>query len=70
MARKQTIHDHAIDIENDCVLLKMIQTGTPLTLDDYVQLAFLGAPPEGIEEDGEFLASVPDVIVEGPNKVQ
>lgn len=70
MARKQIIHDHDIDIENYCVLLRMIETGTSLTLDNYVQLAFLGAPPEGIEEDGEFLASVPDVILEGPTKVQ
>ena len=63
MARK-VIHDHDIDLENDYVLRKMLELGTPLTLENYLNLAYLGDPPEGIEEDGEFLASVPDVIFE------
>jgi len=63
MARK-VIHDHDIDLENDCVLRKMLAVGAPLTLKKYLEFAFLGNPPDGIEEDGEFLASVPDVIVE------
>jgi len=33
-------------------------------LNKYIEFAFLGNPPDGIEEDGEFLASVPDVIFE------
>lgn len=70
MVRKQVVHDHDIDIENDLVLRKMIETGTPLTLENYIDFAFLGNPPEGIEEDVEFVASVPDVILEGPRKVQ
>ena len=64
------IHDHDNDLETDCVLAKMLELGTPLTLENYIQLAFLGTPPEGIEEDGEFLASVPDVILNGPKQVQ
>jgi hypothetical protein len=70
MARKQITHDHDIDLENDIVVAKMLQLGTPLTLENYIQLAYLGTPPEGIEEDGEFLASVPDVILYGPKRVQ
>jgi hypothetical protein len=64
------IHDRDLDAENDVVLRKMLELGTPLTLENYLDFAFLGNPPEGIEEDGEFLASVPDVILEGPEKVQ
>jgi hypothetical protein len=70
MVRKQVVHDDDIDIENDVVLRKMIETKTPLTLENYLDMAFLGNPPAAIEEDGEFLASVPDVILKGPNKVQ
>ena len=54
MARK-VIHDHDIDLENDCVLRKMLAVGAPLTLKKYLEFAFLGNPPDGIEEDGEFL---------------
>jgi hypothetical protein len=61
MARKQIIPD--IDSDNDVVLQKMRETGTPLNLKNYINFAFLGDPPEGIEEDGEFLGSVPDVIL-------
>ena len=70
MARKQIAHDHDIDVENDCVLAKMLELGMPLTLENYIQLAYMGTPPERIEEDGEFLASVPDVILHGPEQVQ
>ena len=70
MVRKQVVHDQEIDIENDVVLRKMIETGMPLTLENYIDFAFLGNPPAGIEEDGEFLASVPDVILNGPKTVQ
>jgi hypothetical protein len=64
------VHDRDLDAENDVVLRKMLELGTPLTLDNYLDFAFLGNPPDGIEEDGEFLASVPDVILEGPERVQ
>jgi hypothetical protein len=60
MARKPITHD---DSESDVVLKKMRETETPLTLKNYIDFAFLGDPPEGIEEDGEFLGSVPDVIL-------
>ncbi len=70
MPRKQIIHDRDIDIENDCVLAKMLSAGAPLTLEKYLEFAFLGNPPEGIEEDGEFLASVPDVILANSKRVQ
>ena len=55
---------HDFDIENDAVLAKMLAVGAPLTLKTYLEFAFLGNPPEGIEEDAEFLASVPDVVLE------
>jgi hypothetical protein len=64
------VHDRDLDAENDVVLRKMLELGTPLTLENYLDIAFLGNPPEGIEEDGEFLASVPDVILSGPERVQ
>ena len=64
------VHDRDLDAENDVVLRKMLELGTPLTLENYLDFAFLGNPPEGIEEDGEFLASVPDVILNGPRRVQ
>jgi hypothetical protein len=70
MTRKQIVHDHDIDLQNDIVLCKMLEAGIPLTLENYVDLAFLGTPPDGIEEDGEFLALVPDIILEGPTRVQ
>jgi len=66
MARKQILHD--IESENDVVLQKLRETGTPLTLDNYIEFAFLGDPPEGIEEDGEFLADVPDVILKNSGR--
>jgi hypothetical protein len=66
MARKQIIRD---DSENDVVLRKMFETGTPLTLENYIDFAFLGSPPDGIEEDGEFLGSVPDVILKNSRRL-
>jgi hypothetical protein len=47
----------------DIVLDKMIETNTPLTLENYIRFAFLGNPPEGIEKDAEFLSEVPDQIL-------
>jgi hypothetical protein len=73
MARKQTkqlCFARDLDAENDVVLRTMLESGTPLTLENYLDIAFLGNPPEGIEEDGEFLASVPDVISNGPRRGQ
>jgi hypothetical protein len=55
---------------DDIVLEKMRELKVPLTLENYIEFAFLGDPPEGIEEDGEFLASVPDVILKGRRRLQ
>ncbi len=68
MARKRIIHDIDSDSDNDVVLQKLRETGTPLNLKNYIDFAFLGTPPERIEEDGEFLASVPDVILKSPRR--
>lgn len=68
--KAKIVHDRDLDAENDVVLRKMLELGTPLTLKNYLDFAFLGNPPEGIEEDGEFLASVPDVILNSPKQVQ
>jgi hypothetical protein len=62
--------DRDLDLRHDCVLAKMIQLGASLDLETYLDFAFLGDPPEGIEEDGEFLASVPDIILYGPTTIQ
>ena len=73
MARKQTkqaCFDRDLDAENDVVLARMLKDRVSLSLDNYLEYAFLGNPPDGIEEDGEFLASVPDVILNGPKRVQ
>jgi hypothetical protein len=70
VSQAKIVHDRDLDAENDVVLRKMLELGTPLTLENYLDFAFLGNPPEGIEEDGEFLASVPDVILNGPERVQ
>jgi hypothetical protein len=64
MARNRNINP-----ENDAVLEKMIATKSPLTLENYLDFAFLGNPPDGIEEDGEFLASVPDVILKNSRRL-
>jgi hypothetical protein len=55
---------------DDIVLEKMRELKVPLTLENYIEFAFLGDPPEGIEEDGEFLASVPDVILKGRRRLE
>ncbi len=62
--KAKIVHDHDIDLENNAVLRTMLELGTPLTLENYIDLAYMGSAPDGIEEDGEFLASVPDVILE------
>jgi hypothetical protein len=68
MARKVT---HDIEhTAQDSVLAYMLENGIELTLESYLDIAFLGNPPDGIEEDDEFLASVPDVILNGPRWVQ
>jgi hypothetical protein len=69
-SQDKIVHDRDLDLENDIVLAKMIQVGATLDLPTYIQFAFFGDPPDGIEQDGEFLASVPDVILDGPKKVQ
>jgi hypothetical protein len=58
------------DLRHDCVIEKMLQVGARLDLKTYIDFAFLGDPPEGIEKDAEFLASVPDIILHGPRKIQ
>jgi hypothetical protein len=61
---------HDDDTEHSGVLQFMLKNRIELTLENYIDLSFMGAPPDGIEEDGEFLASVPDVILNGPRLVQ
>jgi len=77
MAKKQRIvHRNLrtevcdIDLNSDCVLETMIKLGARLDLETYVSFSFFGTPPDGIEEDAEFLASVPDIILYGPERVQ
>jgi hypothetical protein len=67
MKRKRKIVH--LDLENDVVLRKMLEVGAPLTLAKYLEFAYLGNPPDGIEEDAEFLASVPDVILANTKRV-
>ena len=57
MARKRNIDS------GDIVLDKMIATCIPLTIENYLDLAFMGNPPDNILEDGEFLADLPEVIL-------
>jgi hypothetical protein len=64
------VHDHDLDLENDIVLARMLKDGAILDLKTFITYAYFGTPPEGIEEDGEFLATVPDVILNGPKRVQ
>ena len=54
----------------DIVLEKMRELKVPLTLENYIDFAFMGDPPDDIDKDGEFLASVPDVVLKGRRKVQ
>jgi len=64
------VHDRDIDLEHDIALQVMLKDGATLDLRTYLEYAFFGEPPEGIEEHAEFLASVPDIILHGPKKVQ
>jgi hypothetical protein len=64
------IHDRDLDLELDHVSAYMLKIGANLDLDAYLDFCFLGDPPEGILEDGEFLASIPDIIRYGPGKIQ
>src|SRR2546425_12982373 len=59
---RKVIHDD--DTEHSGVLAFMLKYKIDLTLENYIDLAYMGSPPDGIEQDGEFLASVPDVILE------
>ncbi len=65
---KSKLHDD--DTEHNHVLEFMLKNKIDLTLENYIDLAFMSTPPEGIAEDGEFLASVPEVILYGPRLVQ
>ena len=65
---KAKLHDD--DTEHSGVLAFMLKYKVELTLSNYIDIAFMSTPPEGIEEDGEFLASVPEVILYGPRLVQ
>ncbi len=65
---RKVIHDD--DTEHSGVLAFMLKYKIDLTLSNYIDIAFMSTPPEGIEEDGEFLASVPEVILYGPRLVQ
>jgi hypothetical protein len=65
---KPKLHDD--DTERSGVLEFMLKYKIDLTLDNYIDIAFMSTPPEGIAEDGEFLASVPEVILYGPRLVQ
>ena len=65
---KSKLHDD--DTEHNNILRFMLQNKIELTLENYIDIAFMSTPPDGIAEDGEFLASVPDVILHGPRLVQ
>ncbi len=65
---RKVIHDD--DTEHSGVLAFMLKYKIELTLENYIDIAFMSTPPDGIAEDGEFLASVPDVILNGPRLVQ
>jgi hypothetical protein len=56
-------HDRDIDLEHDIALQVMLRDGAKLDLQTYLEYAFFGEPPEGIENDAEFIASVPDIIL-------
>ncbi len=64
------VWDRDLNAENDAVLARMLKDGASLDLETYLDYAYLCDPPEGIEEDGEFLASVPDVILKNSRFVQ
>jgi hypothetical protein len=67
MAEKtKIVHDHDIDLETDCVLRKMLEVGATLDLETYCQFAMID--PESLDAEG--LSQIPDVILEGPKRVQ
>lgn len=68
-SRAKIIQDHN-NLQNDSVLARMLKEHAGLTLDKYLEYAFLGDPPDGIENDHEFLAAVPDVIRANTKRVQ
>lgn len=47
---------------DDMVLRLMIEKGVPLTRDNYLQIAYMGSPPDEI--GGEIEASIPKEIGE------
>jgi hypothetical protein len=61
---------HDLDLESDHVLAYMIRVGASLDIDTYIDFCFLGNAPDDILEDGEFLASIPDIVRYGPGKIQ
>jgi hypothetical protein len=65
MAKHKIVHDRDLNCAGNCVLHEMLRKGADLDLETYLDYCFLGDPPEGIEEDAEFMASVPDVILHG-----
>jgi hypothetical protein len=68
--RAKITWDRDLNAENDCVLARMLKDKASLDLETYLDYAYLCDPPEGIEEDAEFLASVPDVILKNSRFVQ
>ena len=59
MKRKPKIaHDRDLNLENDCVLAKMLEVGATLDLETYCQFAMI--EPESLEAEG--LAQIPDLI--------
>jgi hypothetical protein len=62
--------DRDLDLESDHVLAYMIRTGASLDIDTYIDFCFLGNAPDDILEDGEFLASIPDIVRYGPGRIQ
>jgi hypothetical protein len=66
MKRKSKIvHDRDLNLENDCVLAKMLEVGAKLDLETYCQFAMI--EPESLEAEG--LASIPDVILANTKRV-
>lgn len=65
-SQDKIVHDRDLDLENDCVLAKMLQVGAKLDLETYCQFAMID--PESLDAEG--LSMIPDVILDGPKKVQ
>jgi hypothetical protein len=67
MKRKPKIaHDRDLNLENDVVLRKMLEIGATLDLKTYCRFAMID--PTDLEAEG--LAQIPDVILNGPSRVQ